>query len=811
MATSADPTNAASADAARTRERLAVLVDANAAMKGPAPLDARLQRVVAALVPRFGDVASIALFGADGAPLDVVVSSVDPADAESLARAWAPAWSGLRGSRPGADASADAAAELSGRDVAVVPLTHQGAAVGGLLVATRCGPHTIDDVLLFAAVADRVALAVENWRRAREVEIERARVLQIVSDAPMSLAVLRGPEHTRELVNALASRVRPRAPADDAANGGAAADVEHAYASGEVVASAEVPVCVARDDGAADDEAYFDFVHQPVRGAEGTIDAVISVGVDVTERVAARRRAEQLTAELHRSEETFRAAFSHAAFGMAITDLDGRYLRVNDAFCAITGRAAEQLVGVHFSSITHASDHAAGAVALEQLQRGEINVILLEKRYLRPDGAVVWVNLSASVVRDDRGAPTSFVSMIEDVSERRRLLVRERAARAEAEQANQLKDQFLATVSHELRTPLNAMLGWLMLLRSDRIPPERRSHALETVERNAKVQVQLVEDLLDIARIISGKLEVERRPVDVGAVARAEVDSAEPAADAKGVRLAARIEPTPHVVFGDPRRLAQVVANLLANAIKFTPKGGEVHVDVAARGPLVEIVVRDTGRGIAPEFLPHVFERVRQADGGTTRAHGGLGIGLAITKTLVELHGGSVRAESAGVGGGATFAVRLPVIQDRRRATPEEGPPSSASWLDPPPELRGLRVIVVDDDADARDVVNAWLTGAGAEVRVAASGAEALAELDRAPCDLVLSDVAMPGEDGYALLRRIRDRAVPVPVIALTALARREDRARALRAGFASHVPKPVEPAELFAVVASLARPSRDR
>ncbi|HEY4120934.1 MAG TPA: PAS domain S-box protein, partial [Byssovorax sp.] len=504
MTITADSESAAAADAGRMRERLAVLVDANAAMKGPVSMDARLRRVTAALVPRFGDVASIALFDADGAPLDLAVASSDPADAASVARAWTPAWRGLRESRPGSGASADVTAELAGRDVAVVPLANQGAAVGGLLVATRSGPYTIDDVLLFSAIADRVALAVENWRGARGVELERARVLQIVSDAPVSLAVVRGPAHAPELVNVLAARVRPRSLVDDAATGGAAAGVAYAYASGEVVASAEVPVSLARDDGGAHDDAYVDFVHKPVRGAGGVVDGVISVGVDVTERVAARRRAAKLTAELHRSEETFRAAFSHAAFGMAITDPAGRYLRVNDAFCAITGRAAEQLVGAHFSSITHASDHPAGAAALAQLQGGEINVITLEKRYVRPDGAVVWVNLSASVVRDDRGAPTNFVSMIEDVSERRRLLARERAARAEAEQANQLKDQFLATVSHELRTPLNAMLGWLMLLRSERIPPERRPHALETVERNAKVQVQLVEDLLDIARIISG-------------------------------------------------------------------------------------------------------------------------------------------------------------------------------------------------------------------------------------------------------------------------------------------------------------------
>jgi signal transduction histidine kinase len=414
--------------------------------------------------------------------------------------------------------------------------------------------------------------------------------------------------------------------------------------------------------------------------------------------------------------------------------------------------------------------------------------------------------------RDAAGTGAEDAAILTQLAQMAAIAI-ENVLSAEAREANRLKDEFLATLSHELRTPLTAILGWARVLRMGTLDPKRHSHGLDVIERNVNAQAKLIEDLLEISRVSNSKIRIAAGPMRLSPVIEGVLDAMRPAIEAKGLKATFGVAPEAAQsdrIDGDPDRLQQVFGNLVSNAIKFTRKGGSLDVRVGRSGAILSVTVSDSGKGISPEFIGHVFDRFRQEDSSPTRSHGGLGIGLAIAKTLVELHGGSVAATSDGAGRGATFGVRLRLIQDRRRATPDESPPSSGSWLDPPPELRGLRVLVVDDDADARDVVNAWLTGAGAEVRVAATGAEALAELDRAPCDLVLSDVAMPGEDGYALLRKIRDRPSPrVPVIALTALARREDRARALRAGFASHVPKPVEPAELFAVVASLARPPR--
>jgi signal transduction histidine kinase/ActR/RegA family two-component response regulator len=393
-------------------------------------------------------------------------------------------------------------------------------------------------------------------------------------------------------------------------------------------------------------------------------------------------------------------------------------------------------------------------------------------------------------------------------ADRERLLEAEKSARAEAERVSRVKDEFLATLSHELRTPLGAILGWTQVLKRKTADPELLQ-GLEIIERNTRAQARLIEELLDMSRITAGQIRLDAQqllPIDV---VRAAIETVTPAAEAKDLRLETAFEPTAGPVHADPGRLQQAVWNLLSNAIKFTPRGGRVDVALRRVESHVEISVADTGVGIRPEFLAHVFERFRQADASTTRRYGGLGLGLAIAKHLVELHGGTVHAESAGEGQGSTFSVWLPLAALRavRVAEPFSGDsaPVLANYLIA--DLSGLQVVVVDDDLDTCMLVGKVLTDCGAHVLSAHSAAAALALVAKARPAVLLTDIGMPELDGYELLRRVRAAygANPIPAIALTAFARPEDRTRALREGFRLHLAKPVEPAELVASVASVA------
>ncbi|MGI9165220.1 MAG: ATP-binding response regulator [Pyrinomonadaceae bacterium] len=383
-----------------------------------------------------------------------------------------------------------------------------------------------------------------------------------------------------------------------------------------------------------------------------------------------------------------------------------------------------------------------------------------------------------------------------------------------AEAAAHAKDEFLAVVSHELRTPLNAILGWARMLRVGKLDPESVIHAVETIERNAKSQTKLIEDLLDFSRIISGKLRLDVGPVELASVVEAAADVVRPAADAKEIRLQIVLDPRAGPVPGDPERLQQMMWNLLSNAVKFTPKGGRVQVRLERINSHVEITVSDTGEGISAEFLPLVFERFVQADNTTTRRHGGLGLGLAITRHLAELHGGTISADSAGEGQGATFTLMLPVMSVHGPAhqptTSDQqpfmgGPNERHAVL---PRLDGLHVLVVDDEHDARRLLNTVLTQSGAKVTAVATVADALEKLQLIKPDLLVSDIEMPNEDGYSLIRKVRllEKAQGglTPAIALTAHARFSDRMRALTAGYQMHLPKPVEPMELVTVIANL-------
>jgi signal transduction histidine kinase/ActR/RegA family two-component response regulator len=411
-------------------------------------------------------------------------------------------------------------------------------------------------------------------------------------------------------------------------------------------------------------------------------------------------------------------------------------------------------------------------------------------------------------VRDRVGTINGLATITRDLrpqkqadAERAALLEAERAARGQAERATLLMDQFLATVSHELRTPLSAILGWTQMLRTGTLGPEKQDRALATVERNALTQAHLVEDLLDVSRIITGKLAMEMEQTDLAAAVAAAVDTVRPTAHAKGVRLTVDIDATSTMVNGDSTRLQQVVWNLLSNAVKFTPAGGDVSLRVSVSGDFVEVRVKDSGIGIAAEFLPHVFDRFRQADGSSTRRRGGLGLGLSIVHHVIEAHGGSVTAASAGTNQGSTFTFRIPSVRARSYGTV---PPPSTSTI----SLKGMTILVVDDEDDTREFVRNLLEQNGAHVIVAASAADAIASVQRDLPDLLLSDLGMPDEDGFSLIRRVRalpsDRGGQIPSVALSAYARSEDRTRAMLAGFQNHVPKPVVPNELLAVLASL-------
>ena len=382
----------------------------------------------------------------------------------------------------------------------------------------------------------------------------------------------------------------------------------------------------------------------------------------------------------------------------------------------------------------------------------------------------------------------------------RRLVVLEREARAEAQAADRAKDEFLATLSHELRTPLNAILGWVTMLRGGKVREDRHARALEVIERNARTQARLIEDLLDVSRIITGKVRLELHALQIGPIAQTVVDALRPGADAKGIELHTELDPTVGHVMGDAARLQQILWNLLSNAIKFTPPGGRIFLTLTERAAEVELTVRDTGVGIASDFLPHVFERFRQADSSTTRTHSGVGLGLAIVRHLVELHGGRISADSDGPDRGSTFVVRLPLAA--RGAGTGAAPERPARIA-----LEGIRVLLVDDDQDTREMLGEALGTAGATVVSVGSADEALLRLQDEGADVLVSDIGMPDVDGFALIRRVRQLPGEVgrlPAVALTAYARPEDRQHAIEAGFQVHLPKPVEIPALLSSLATL-------
>ncbi|MHC5538693.1 ATP-binding response regulator, partial [Singulisphaera rosea] len=534
-----------------------------------------------------------------------------------------------------------------------------------------------------------------------------------------------------------------------------------------------------------------------VNARNGDAAGAVLVFRDLTER----RRAEETRALLASIVDSSDDA-------IVSKTLDGVIRSWNAGAERLFGYAAHEAVGHPITLIIPPDRHNEEPEILRRLQRGE-RVEHFETVRRTKDGRLIDISLTISPVRDRQGKIIGASKIAHDISARKSteaamaaLLEQTQTARQEAESANRMKDEFLATLSHELRTPLNAILGWAKILHSGPVDPTDLEDGLSAIERNAVAQAQIIEDILDISRIVSGNFRLEVRPVDIQEVIEAAIAAVTPAAISKGIRLQKVLDSIAGPVSGDFARLQQVVWNLLSNAVKFTPKGGKVKILLERVNSHIEISVIDSGVGIAPDFLPLVFDRFRQADSSTTRRQGGLGLGLSIVKQLVELHGGSVRVKSPGEGQGAHFIVTLPItVVHPRPSGSEKTKPSDSGASVTAVSLAGVSVLVVDDEPDARELLRRALERCGAEVTLASSAPEAMQALGRSHPHVIVSDIGMPDEDGYSFIRKVRSKhsAKDLPAAALTAFARPEERRRALLAGFQIHVTKPVDPAELAA------------
>ncbi len=588
--------------------------------------------------------------------------------------------------------------------------------------------------------------------------------------------------------------------------------VEKVLREGKVVGLANHTILIARDGT----ERIIDDSAAPIQDDSGQVVGVVLVFHDITGHKQAERASAHLAAIVQSSDDA-----------IISKNLDGIIMSWNKGAERLFGYTAAEIVGRPVTTLIPSQHIDEEPRILAKIRRGE-TVDHYETVRQRKDGSLVDISLTVSPIRDEAGNIIGASKIARDITgqkrariEREQLLASEQEARQQAEAANRMKDEFLATVSHELRTPLNAILGWARLLSSGKLDTETAARGLKSIEQNSKAQSQLIEDLLDVSRIISGKFRLKAQPIEVALVIEAAIDSVRPTAEAKGIRLQVVLDPDAGPVSGDADRLQQVVWNLLSNAIKFTPKGGRVQVRLMQINSHIELEISDTGQGITSEFLPYVFDRFRQADGSHTRFHGGLGLGLAIVRHIVELHGGSVAADSPGKDQGATFTIRLPLIVSHKKARGEERVHPRVDGKEelhfqPSPKLEGVKVLLVDDEPESLILLNTVLTQTGAYVKTASSADEGFAQVKEWRPDVIVSDVGMPGEDGYAFMKRVktwmRETGIWIPAVALTAYARAEDRMKALASGYQIHVPKPVEPAELITVLISLVeRPSTDQ
>ena len=587
---------------------------------------------------------------------------------------------------------------------------------------------------------------------------------------------------------------------------------------------------VAAKEGAFEDEGWrvkkdgslfwANVVITAMRDTDGELVGFAKVTRDLTQRRAHEE-------DLRRSEERFRLLIEGVAdYAIFMLDPNGRVSTWNMGAERIKGYTADEIIGQHFSIFYPQEAKDSGWPDHELRVAAEKGKFVDTGWRLRKDGTTFWANVTITALRDDAGQLLGFAKLTRDLTQAKRaeametanqqreeMLDAERNARMAAQRATRLKDEFLATLSHELRTPLSAILGWTqLLLRPDASKgPEQQKRAIEVIDRNARAQVKLIDDLLDLSRVMTGKLRLDLHQVSLGSIVEAAVDSARPSADVKGIRLKAILSSNSDIVSADSARLQQVVWNLLTNAIKFTPKGGQVQVLLQRVNSHLELSVSDTGVGIPANYLPHVFDRFSQKDSSTTRAFGGLGLGLAICKQLVELHGGSIRAASLGEGRGATFSVQLPlsIAQLNDQSGPRIHPTAEtqSGEVMSLPRLEGVHVFVVDDEPDARELLRAVLEDQGGKVTSFTSAEDALAALKTTKPTVLVCDIGMPKMDGYQLIRALRaeeSRRERIPALALTAFARAEDRKRSLVAGYQAHLAKPFDVGELILVVADL-------
>ena len=573
----------------------------------------------------------------------------------------------------------------------------------------------------------------------------------------------------------------------------------------------------------------------PIKGPNGKIVGASKIARDITEQRQARRALDE-------ASERLKLALAASRLGDWSWDAKTDVVTLSETAARIFNIPdGSYMTWTQFRELLHVEDREPSKLAVEEALANHTDYDI-EYRVKRADDSEVWVSAKGRGVYDEHGEIAGMLGFVQDISTRKAneetlreqadalRTLNETAQRAreaaekvaaqnerlfrQAEESSRLKEEFLATISHELRTPLSAILGWARMLRLGQLSKESETKALDTIERNARAQAQLVDDLLDVSRIITGKLRMDVRPADPNSFIDAAVEAVRPAAEAKGVRMQKVMDTGAISVPGDPVRLQQVVWNLLSNAIKFTPRGGRVQIRSERVNSHLEIVVSDTGQGIPPDFLPHVFDRFRQADQKTSRQYGGMGLGLSIVRHLVELHGGTVSATSEGEGRGATFTVKLPITPVYQLdPSGSRVHPAARNLLpadDSPDRLDGLKILVVDDEPDTRELLKQGLEYCGAKVKVVGTAAEAVDGLVTFLPDILISDIGMPEVDGYDLIRQIRELPAnmgrKIPAIALTAYTRVEDRLAALRAGYDMHVPKPVELTELVAVAATVVR-----
>jgi PAS domain S-box-containing protein len=543
----------------------------------------------------------------------------------------------------------------------------------------------------------------------------------------------------------------------------------------------------------------------------------VAGGIAIVTDISARKQAEEATHAAYRQ-----LAFHVESSPLAVVewDSDFRVSRWSQSAERLFGWKADEVIGKHVNEwrFVFADDVDAVALVTNRQREGvEVHSVLRNRNYTR-EGAILYCEWYNSVLHDDRGQLISVLSLVLDVTERKKAeeeraasLIRERDARQHAEEADRLKDEFLATLSHELRTPLTSILGWASMIRNGEVEGANATRALETIERNARSQARLIDDLLDVSRIITGNLRLDLNPLNLTAVVEAAVNALRPTADVKDIKLTIRFTPGECLVKGDPNRLRQVIWNLLSNAIKFTHRGGSVNIDLRCVESNARLMISDNGEGISETFLPYVFERFRQAEPSISRKQGGLGLGLAVVRHLVELHGGMVSAESEGPGRGSTFTVDLPLAQERRdpaRAEERRREIERRRSRTNRVRLDGVHVLLVEDDDDSRKLLGTMLKRNGARVTSTKSAAEALNVFAEQLPDILISDIGMPEQDGYELIRKLRhlpgDKGGLTPAIALTGYASRKDRERALEAGYHKHMAKPIEQADMIAAIASL-------